>query len=56
MLSEEQRNLINYKLQGHTNAEIAQLLKINTATVESRWRRLCGKLRKLQAQKTETYR
>ena len=55
-LSKEQRNLINYKLQGYTSAEIAQLLKISTATVESRWRRLCTKLRKLEAERTETHR
>jgi RNA polymerase sigma factor (sigma-70 family) len=51
-LSEEETNLIELKLQGYTNAEIAQLTKSTASATASRWSRLCDKLRQTETKNT----
>ncbi len=55
-LSQEENFLIDLKLQGHTYAEIAAQMAITVAAAESRWRRLCEKLRQTRTKNTKLYR
>jgi RNA polymerase sigma factor (sigma-70 family) len=55
-LSDAENNLIDHRLQGYSNAEIAQLMKTSTTTIEGRWRRLCDKLRKCENKRSNTNR
>ena len=55
-LSDDEKELIDRKLEGYKTAEIAQLSSISTATIEGRWRRLCARVRRSEARRTRTYR
>jgi RNA polymerase sigma factor (sigma-70 family) len=56
-LSDDENNLIDRKLEGYTNAEIAESEATSTTAIEGRWRRLCAKLRRNETKRirpTET--
>jgi RNA polymerase sigma factor (sigma-70 family) len=55
-LSDDENLLIDLKLQGHTNSEMAEILTTTTAALESRWRRLCAKLQKAEKKRKATSR
>jgi RNA polymerase sigma factor (sigma-70 family) len=55
-LSDDEKELIDRKLEGYKTAEIAQLSSTSTSTIEGRWRRLCAKVRQNEAKRTKTYR
>jgi RNA polymerase sigma factor (sigma-70 family) len=44
-LSPDENELIELKLQGYSNPEIASRLGVSTSTINGRWHRLCVKLR-----------
>lgn len=52
-LSADENDLIDRKLQGYTNTEIAHLTSTTTSAIEGRWRRLCAKLRQSEAKRTK---
>lgn len=52
-LSADENDLIDRKLQGYTNTEIAHQTSAATSTIEGRWRRLCAKLRQSEAKRTK---
>jgi RNA polymerase sigma-70 factor (ECF subfamily) len=54
-LSDDENNLIDRKLEGYTNAEIAESEATSTTAIEGRWRRLCAKLRQNETKRIRTY-
>jgi RNA polymerase sigma factor (sigma-70 family) len=52
-LSKPENDLIEFKLHGYTNREIAQEMATTMSAIDGRWRRLCEKLRQIKANSTE---
>jgi RNA polymerase sigma factor (sigma-70 family) len=55
-LSKDDNLLLQLKMEGYTNAEIALRLSSTASAIESRWRRLCKKLRKAAEKQDRSFR
>lgn len=52
-LATEDQNIVNYKLEGYNNQEIANKIGTSTATIHSHWKRIFGQLQVILKGKTD---